>query len=837
MLRAVHFLSQPLVESLGWSLVHFLWQGLVLANVLLFLLFFLRRRSANARYLAACGVLLAMAACPVATFAWIWCHAEARPPIAGTDAEVQVVPFDAPLADGSATERTAAAGPALSAWEGPAGEEREASLAEAPPPAATSSFMPGLLHAVERTIPWLVLAWLAGVAACSLRLGLGWLRLRQLKSAGSDAAVHWQDVAAGLAQRLGVSRPVRFLESLLVEVPTVVGWLRPVVLLPARALTGLTPVQLESLLAHELAHIRRDDYLVNLLQTLIETLLFYHPGVWWVSGRVRQEREHCCDDLAVRVCRDRVGYVRALAALEELRATAPRLVVAAGDGSLLQRVRRLLGSAEARPGGLHVSLVTLLAVLLIATMFVAPFVIPAGTLADRPQHDQPTGTADEESGETTLLIANWGAVLDEPVVEQLCKLSAGEVKSQDGVRTWLANADKARQAVCAARDRKQFVTTSSRVEWLARDSVNPVGFCTVSGFHQASFTSCNVLCQRTTEMSVAGSEASLNLRLEFNGQAGGAGQQFELKKQLPASAKVAAGQAFLVAVDLGSLHDWRLRCVVAFEAVPVAASRRADYQLITSCDWWLPLTQTSVARLFRQAETWRQRAALRPQKMLTAWTRTLPHGAKVNLVAVGRPRLDPFRWWDAEGQPHAFDWRKLGGVPEQHELVAILRIWEAPGTVAGYDGNRNQRAGGHSRFGIGFYPDDWPETPGSQLVIVPVEELTAQGGPQLTVGFGAGPWPAAHRLPLREEVSRDGQGFFLDDRAPHPSAGLPPTKSRSSAPRCRAYRRRRATSPGSMATACAPRSLRAGCFSCRWSNWTRFAGTSRRLWPSISRPR
>jgi beta-lactamase regulating signal transducer with metallopeptidase domain len=403
MLQTIHTLSQPLVESLGWSLVHFLWQGLVLANVLLFLLFFLRRRSANARYLAACGVLLAMAACPVATFAWIWCHADLRPPVAEADIELQVVPFDAPLPDGSFADRTAAAGPALSAWEGPAGEEREASPEQAPPPAATSSFMPGLLHAVERTIPWLVLAWLAGVAACSLRLGLGWLRLRQLKSAGSDAAVQWQDVAAGLAQRLGVSRPVRFLESLLVEVPTVVGWLRPVVLLPARALTGLTPAQLESLLAHELAHIRRNDYVVNLLQTLIETLLFYHPVVWWVSGRVRQEREHCCDDLAVRVCRDRLGYVRALAALEELRATAPRLVVAAGDGSLLQRVRRLLGSPEARPGGLHVSLVTLLAVLLIATTFVAPFVIPAGTVADRPQHDQPTGAADGELAETTLL--------------------------------------------------------------------------------------------------------------------------------------------------------------------------------------------------------------------------------------------------------------------------------------------------------------------------------------------------------------------------------------------------------------------------------------------------
>ena len=92
----------------------------------------------------------------------------------------------------------------------------------------------------------------------------------------------------------------------LVDVPTVIGWLRPVVLVPASALAGMTPQQLEAILAHELAHIRRHDYLVNLLQTLVETLLFYHPAVWWLSRRIRIERENCCDDLAVSLCGDPV---------------------------------------------------------------------------------------------------------------------------------------------------------------------------------------------------------------------------------------------------------------------------------------------------------------------------------------------------------------------------------------------------------------------------------------------------------------------------------------------------------------------------------------------------
>ena len=111
----------------------------------------------------------------------------------------------------------------------------------------------------------------------------------------------WRQSLRRLCGQLRIRRPVRLLESALVDVPMVIGWLRPVILLPASALSGLTPQQLEAIIAHELAHIRRHDYLINLLQSLIETLLFYHPAVWWVSRQIRREREHCCDDLAVAV--------------------------------------------------------------------------------------------------------------------------------------------------------------------------------------------------------------------------------------------------------------------------------------------------------------------------------------------------------------------------------------------------------------------------------------------------------------------------------------------------------------------------------------------------------
>jgi BlaR1 peptidase M56/Gram-negative bacterial TonB protein C-terminal len=147
---------------------------------------------------------------------------------------------------------------------------------------------------------------------------------------------------ARVMKRTRVGRPVRLLESTAIEVPTVVGLWRPLILLPASAITGLSVLQLEAVLAHELAHIRRHDYLVNLLQALVETALFYHPAVWWLSACIREEREHCADDVAVESCGDALFYSRVLATLEQLRATVPAPALAANGGSLLLRIQRLL---------------------------------------------------------------------------------------------------------------------------------------------------------------------------------------------------------------------------------------------------------------------------------------------------------------------------------------------------------------------------------------------------------------------------------------------------------------------------------------------------------------
>jgi hypothetical protein len=157
---------------------------------------------------------------------------------------------------------------------------------------------------------------------------------------------------ARVAERLRIRQAIEVTQSTLVDVPTVIGWLKPLVLLPASAISGLSNEQLEAVIAHELAHVRRHDYLVNLIQLLLETIFFYHPAVWWVSHSMRVEREACCDDIAVRMTGDRVGYAKLLLWLEEARnpSALATLGMSSRGGSLLDRVRRIVSTSPQSTG-------------------------------------------------------------------------------------------------------------------------------------------------------------------------------------------------------------------------------------------------------------------------------------------------------------------------------------------------------------------------------------------------------------------------------------------------------------------------------------------------------
>src|SRR5881628_176063 len=292
-----------MTQALGWALVDSLWQDALAAAGLAALLALVPVRAARIRYAFATLTLALMLALPLATAVRL----------SGTSPQISDVV--------TATSPVTAAAPVADR----------------------------IRAALEPALPWVVLVWFGGVVALSLRLASGWLMTRQLRRVGTssvpDACV---EAVARLAAWLRISRPVRVLQSAVVQVPAVMGWLRPVILLPASALTGLTPLQLDALLAHELAHVRRYDYLVNLVQSVIETLLFYHPAVWWVSQQVREEREHCCDDLAVAVCGDAHFYATALVGMERLRGAPPAFALAATGpgGALMGRIRRLVAPVQ-----------------------------------------------------------------------------------------------------------------------------------------------------------------------------------------------------------------------------------------------------------------------------------------------------------------------------------------------------------------------------------------------------------------------------------------------------------------------------------------------------------
>jgi hypothetical protein len=196
---------------------------------------------------------------------------------------------------------------------------------------------------VDALLPQIVFVWLAGVAVLLARMTAGLWHVRRLQTGALAAKVsRWQAAAERIASRLGIRAAVHVVDSAHVDTPTALGWLRPVILLPIAALANLSPSQVEAILAHELIHIRRHDYVINIVQTVAETLLFYHPAVWWVSRQIRAEREHCCDDVAVQVCGDPVEYAEALAELEAWRSRHVALALAATSGSLMARVGRVL---------------------------------------------------------------------------------------------------------------------------------------------------------------------------------------------------------------------------------------------------------------------------------------------------------------------------------------------------------------------------------------------------------------------------------------------------------------------------------------------------------------
>ncbi|MCF7957537.1 MAG: HEAT repeat domain-containing protein [Phycisphaerae bacterium] len=377
-------LSQGMVQRLGWMLVHFVWQASVVALFLGILLKLLRKSSASLRYVVSCLALVMVVSLPVITLSLI--------SVVEPDLAIEISPAADPE-----TELVAIT---------PAPIEIEQSVnlvipaIEAGTPVSRISASPviplrqRITEILEPCLPYAVMLWLVGVLGLSVWYLGGWTQLHRLrqklvKPVDETLRGKFREVAGVL----GVKRAVELMESALIQVPTVVGWLKPVILLPASVITGFSADQLEAILAHELAHIKRCDYLVNMLQTGVEILGFYHPGVWWVSKKIRIERENCCDDIAVKVSGDSIGYAKTLALFEGIKTGQSEMAVAASGGSLFERICRLIQKdstsikADWKPS-------------VVVALFVIALLIPIGCAL--------TAGSDEKSDVKVEGIERWG---------------------------------------------------------------------------------------------------------------------------------------------------------------------------------------------------------------------------------------------------------------------------------------------------------------------------------------------------------------------------------------------------------------------------------------------
>jgi GWxTD domain-containing protein len=295
----IQLLRSPLADAVGWTIIHSIWQGAILAAVLGATL--LITQSPRVRYAAACtAMLLQLLACTL-TLTYL---------LPSTPQQITAVSVSGIPSIGM---HTALQGSGQ--WD-----FRLAALA-----------------------PWLTLLWITGVAMFSLRSFAGFLSVARLRRRGvCYAGTDWQARLSTLSTKLRLSQKVQLVESCFADAPMVIGHLRPVILVPLGMLTGYPAAQVEAILLHELAHIRRHDYLVNAIQRALEGLFFYHPATWWISAVIRAEREKCCDDIAVAVSGNAREYAAVLTALEEKRWTAAEPALAITGGSLMKRIRRLL---------------------------------------------------------------------------------------------------------------------------------------------------------------------------------------------------------------------------------------------------------------------------------------------------------------------------------------------------------------------------------------------------------------------------------------------------------------------------------------------------------------
>ena len=332
--------SQPVWQRVTITLVHFLWQGMAVAMLLSVVIDLFRIRSARTRYVLSLGALVLLAACPLVTF----------------------FALDAPQTAG---HQVAAAEESIDHHQRAdivfhSEAETEAPSVESGPAAIDTAAATTMRKRLDRVAlgvqPFVFVAWILGVLLLSARLLLSFAGAHWVRCGRRQLPTEVSERVKCLGRQMRLCRAVEVFSSRRVKQAMVVGFYRPVVLLPVAWLTEMPVASLKAIVAHELAHIRRFDLWVNLFQRFVETLLFYHPAIWWLSRRVRVEREMCCDELAIAATGERVVYASTLTLVASRHLAGVRPGVAAAIGgerkmTLLSRVRNVLGKPPAQQKG------------------------------------------------------------------------------------------------------------------------------------------------------------------------------------------------------------------------------------------------------------------------------------------------------------------------------------------------------------------------------------------------------------------------------------------------------------------------------------------------------
>ncbi len=339
MIDSIIQMIKPIAIPISWTLIHSLWQALVIAVVLTLALYIFRRSSSRFKYILALGALGTILLGSISTYY-----------LYSVDHEYAKM-----LKTETITPVTTAS--ALIGLEEPA-------VAETPFEGNSVSVSSNGYDALI----WLFVLWVVGVLTLTIYNFISWQWTRYFTTTLiQPISEKWQERFDDLCYRLKMDRAVRLIESKLIQSPCVIGWFKPIILVPSGIFTGFNTQYLEMILTHELAHIKNYDILINYFQKFIETLLFFNPSVWWISRKIRFEREHCCDDLVVSTYNDKLKYAHALADLEQFRQKQFGFAMAARGGSLIGRIKRLIGKSEKSNyrSGLGAVLVTAFSLMLI----------------------------------------------------------------------------------------------------------------------------------------------------------------------------------------------------------------------------------------------------------------------------------------------------------------------------------------------------------------------------------------------------------------------------------------------------------------------------------------